>query len=67
MIKQGLKGKTIIYTSRKKRFIEFCDQFVMLEKGRIKAQGSFEDLNRFFQGVEKKEEADQQTNLVTFF
>lgn len=63
MIKQGLKGKTVVYTSRKKRFIDFCDQFVVLEKGRIKAQGTFEDLNRFFQGVKKDREEEDRPSI----
>ena len=35
LVKLGLKNKTVIYTSRKRRFANFFGQFVVLEKGRI--------------------------------
>lgn len=45
----NLQGKTILYASSRKRFIQNCDSFALLEDGVIVKTGSKKDLEGVFE------------------
>jgi ABC-type Na+ transport system ATPase subunit NatA len=49
LIRQGLVGKTVVYCSRKRTYIEYCTNFIILEEGKILARGSHSQLKQVFQ------------------
>ena len=43
-IKNGLRNSAVIYTSRRRRFINLCDSFAILDQGKILKQGRKDEL-----------------------
>jgi ABC-type polysaccharide/polyol phosphate transport system ATPase subunit len=65
-VKYGLPGKTIIYASRKQRFYNFCDQFIVLDQGRIAKQGESKEEFKELLGNMENEEENLGSILVNF-
>jgi ABC-type multidrug transport system ATPase subunit len=63
-IKLGLRNKTIIYASSKRRFIEHCDEFRILDSGQILAQGKKENLGEIFEGLLASKKIDTGSSLL---